>query len=528
MLLNLRIGTRLALGFGVVIATTVAAFVAALVLGMQSQAETVRLAREAQSRVAQVTTMRASQIQAVSSIRSAGLRSDSADANRDIADYRAAMKLVTDGEAAFAALRLTSAETAALERCKALRQQASALAEEAVKFAATFASEEVAKVLSTQYGPLQAQWAAGLAGLAQLQQQAADANEQVIAAQSRRTAVLLAALLAAVTLGTVIFAVAVTRSVTGPLRRAAAVAESVAGGDLSVEIQVEGKDEVSVLLSSLQLMTIQLAAMVHDVRESAGSINDASDEISAGTQDLSLRTENQATSLAHTTSVITELSQAVSRNSQNAESVRRLADRTGEFAVQGGVSMGQVVETMGGISESSKRVGEIIGVIDGIAFQTNILALNAAIEAARAGEQGRGFAVVAHEVRALAQRVSTASMEVRQLVIESSERVGSGAKLVGDLGLTMQELIIGVDEVRSLVKEISEASARQGAGIVDARASIETIDDATQANAAMVEQMAASAVSLTGQTQRLTDILARFRLGGDVALKAVDVTSFML
>jgi methyl-accepting chemotaxis protein len=528
MLLNLRIGTRLALGFGVVIATTVAAFVAAVVVGQQSQAETAASAREAQARVAQVTAMRARQLQAVSSIRSAGLRADSADANRDIAEYRAAMKQVTDGETAFAALPLGNAEKAALERCAALRLQASAFAEEAVKFAATFASEEVAKVLSTQYGPVQAQWAAELARLAQLQQQAAEVNELVIAAQSRRTALVLAGLLTAATLGTIIFAVGVTRSVTGPLQRAASVAESVAGGDLSVEIHVEGKDEVSVLLGSLQMMTIQLAAMVHDVRESAGSINDASDEISAGTQDLSLRTEKQASSLEHTAGVIAELSEAVTRNSQNAETVRQLADRTGDFAKQSGVSMGQVVDTMTGISASSKRVGEIIGVIDGIAFQTNILALNAAIEAARAGEQGRGFAVVANEVRALAHRVSVASKEVRQLVVDSTERVGSGAKLVGDLGLTMQDLILGVDEVRSLVKEISAASALQGEGIVQARGSIEKIDDATQANAAMVEQMAASAVSLTGQTQRLNDILARFRLGGDGATEAVDVASFML
>jgi methyl-accepting chemotaxis protein len=528
MLLNLRIGTRLALGFGVVIAITVAVFVAAVLLGLQSQAETVRSARDAQARVALVTTMRASQLQAVSSIRSAGLRTDSAEANRDIADYRAAMKQLTQGEAAFAALPLGSAEKAALDRCAALRLQASPFAEEAVKFAATFASEEVATLLSKQYGPVQAQWAAELQQLAQLQQDAADVNELRIAVQSRRTSLLLAILLTVATLGTALFAVAVTRSVTVPLKRAAAVAESVAGGDLSVEIRVEGKDEVSVLLGSLQMMTIQLAAMVHDVRESAGSINDASDEISAGTQDLSLRTEKQASSLEQTTGVIAELSQAVTRNSQNADTVRRLADRTGDFAAQGGVSMGHVVETMAGISASSKRVGEIIGVIDGIAFQTNILALNAAIEAARAGEQGRGFAVVAKEVRALAQRVSTASEEVRQLVAESTERVGSGAKLVGDLGLTMQDLIIGVDEVRGLVKEISAASALQGEGIVQARSSIEKIDDATQANAAMVEQMAASAVSLTGQTQRLNDILARFRLGGDAEPQAVDVASFML
>jgi methyl-accepting chemotaxis protein len=528
MLINLRIGTRLAIGFGGLITCTVLAFAAAVWFGMQGQAATAEIARGAQARVALVVAMQTQQLKAVSSIRSAGLQTDSADANRDIEGYRAAMKQLITDEEKFAAATLSAQEQATLARARTLREQAAGLAEEAVKFAATFASEEVAKVLSEHYAPVQEKWGAELSRLVALEEQRSAAEALAIAANGRHTALMLSALLAVATLAAAGFAIALTRSVTRPLQIATSAAERVAGGDLSVAIEIQGKDEVAELLGSLAMMSMQLSAMVQDVRQSADSINVASDELSTGNVDLSERTERQAGSLQQTALAVSALNLAVAQNERDSVAAREVAERTAGIAAQGGACMHDVAQTMQGISSSSKRIGEIIGVIDGIAFQTNILALNAAVEAARAGEQGRGFAVVATEVRALAQRVTTASREVRQLIADSTARVDAGARLVDNLGGTMQELIIGVDQVQSLMGAISAASAAQGQGIVRVTGSMQDIDGSTQANAAMVEQMTASTLSLTAQTQRLSEVLARFRLEGEPEAAPVAAESFML
>ncbi|MDO8376556.1 MAG: methyl-accepting chemotaxis protein, partial [Aquabacterium sp.] len=453
-----------------------------------------------------------SQLRLVSAVRNAGLQTDGGLVNAEVETYRKLLKSIKDKEAEFGRLELDADEKASLGKAATLRQQAEPVVDEAVNYTLAFAGEEAAKTLTGRFAPIQAQWAAELNTLTQLQRQRAAQSAQAIADRNDRRTLGLAALLAVMAAGAVVFAVLLTRSVTRPLRAAAALAARVAQGDLSARIEVEGNDEAAQLLRSLQTMTEQLAAMVQAVRESSEAIGHASSEISSGNLDLSVRTERTASSLQQTSALLELLIEIVASNAGHAQDAHTVVERTGQIAEQGGSAMGAVVGTMQGISDSSRRIADIIGVIDGIAFQTNILALNAAVEAARAGEQGRGFAVVASEVRALAHRVSAASAEVRTLIAESVERVDNGTRLVGQMGNTMTELVGGVTRVRTLIGDISAASKQQNERIREVNGSVREIDGTTQQNAALVEQVAAAAQSLTGQTQRLSGLVNRFRV----------------
>jgi methyl-accepting chemotaxis protein len=512
MLNRLNIGTRLAIGFGVVIFAAIAAFTIAALQGRQGQADIRESARMTQSRIDTVYAMKEAQLRLVSAIRSAGLQTDGGQLNNEVELYRKALKSVIDDEKAFGALPLDPTERELLDKASALRQQAEPVAEEAVGLAMAFAGEEAAKVLTGRFGPLQVRWAAELDSLAELQRKKATASADAITQKNDQRATFLAVLLLLVAIGGSLFAVALTRSVTRPLKMAANLAERVAQGDLSVRIDANGNDEAAQLLRALQSMTEQLSIMVQEVNESSRAINAASSEISSGNLDLSNRTESTAASLEETSASLTELTDMVVSNSSHANAVSDVAGRTASIAEQGGQAMEQVVDTMRLISDSSKRIADIIGVIDGIAFQTNILALNAAVEAARAGEQGRGFAVVASEVRALAQRVTSAASEVRTLISASVARVDDGARLVTGLGSTMQELIDGVSSVRQLIGEISSASVHQTDSIRQVSESVQSIGDTTQQNAALVEEVSAAAQSLTGQTERLGALVNRFQV----------------
>jgi methyl-accepting chemotaxis protein len=507
-----RIGTRLGFGFGVLITAATAAFVASAVIGVRGQDALRKVGDESEQRVAIVAALREQQLVAVSSIRSAGLQTDGAALNAEVDNYRRAVKALAEQEAAFAALSLTDEERSLLQQTQAVRAQAGAIADEAIRFAMAFAGDEAAKALSGKFSPLEQQWARQLVKLAELQSQRALAAKDGIAAANRDRVLMLALLLGVVILGSAAFAVALTRSVTRPLRDAAGVAARVAQGDLAVEIRPQGQDEAAELLRSLASMAGQLSTMVGAVREAAESIDNASREISQGNVDLSTRTEQQAGSVQQTSATLQALTGMVSHNASNAEAMREVAERTAEVAGQGGTAMTSVAQTMTRISDSSQRIADIIGTIDGIAFQTNILALNAAVEAARAGEQGRGFAVVASEVRTLAQRVTAAAAEVRQLIHESVERVDDGARQVHGLSDTMNQLLAGVAQVRTLVGDITAASSDQSRGIGQVNQSVQAIETTTQQNSALVEQVAAAAQSLSGQTERLTDLVRRFRV----------------
>ena len=305
------------------------------------------------------------------------------------------------------------------------------------------------------------------------------------------------------------------RGITRPLARAVGVAEMVAAGDLSVSIEpaaTTGRDETSQLMAALQRMNARLLHIVGDVRTGSDAIATASAEIASGNLDLSSRTEEQASALQQTAASMEELTSTVRHNADNARQASQLALSASALAVRGGRVVGEVVDTMGAIDVSSRKVVDIISVIDGIAFQTNILALNAAVEAARAGEQGRGFAVVAAEVRTLAQRSANAAKEIKTLIDDSVSKVGAGNRLVEEAGGVIREVVQGVRRVTDIVGEITSASQEQTTGLEQVNQAITQMDQVTQQNAALVEEAAAATASLESQAAQLVAAVAVFRL----------------
>jgi methyl-accepting chemotaxis protein len=311
----------------------------------------------------------------------------------------------------------------------------------------------------------------------------------------------------------VLAALLLSGAIVRPLQAAIRTADRIAAGDLSNEVQVRGRDETAELLRALAEMTRNLRQLVGEVAGGAHTVADTSQQIAQGNQDLSQRTEEQASTLEETASSMEELTSTVSLNAQNARQASQLAMGASDVARKGGQVVGQVVSTMAGISESSRKIGDIIGVIDGIAFQTNILALNAAVEAARAGEQGRGFAVVATEVRNLAQRSAAAAKEIKALIGESVDKVDAGGRLVDAAGKTMEEIVSSVKKVSDLVAEIAAASEEQDAGIRQVNTAVTQMDQVVQQNASLVEEAAAATESMKSQAASLLQMVARFNLG---------------
>ncbi|MFN3888658.1 MAG: methyl-accepting chemotaxis protein [Aquabacterium sp.] len=301
-------------------------------------------------------------------------------------------------------------------------------------------------------------------------------------------------------------------AITAPLAQAVSVADGIAAGKLHQAIPTDGGDETAALMRALQSMQAALRAMVAEVRSSADSISVASSQIASGNMDLSSRTENTASSLQETASSVEELTANVRQSAEAAGMANELAQGAARAAERGGQIVGEVVTNMGAIDATSRRINDIIGVIDGIAFQTNILALNAAVEAARAGEQGRGFAVVAAEVRSLAQRSATAAREIKQLITTSGETVASGTRLVEEAGAAMQEIQTSVRKVFETITEISRAASEQSTGIGQVNQAVAGLDQMTQQNAALVEESAAAASSLEEQAQKLTRSMATFQI----------------
>ena len=356
-----------------------------------------------------------------------------------------------------------------------------------------------------------------IAKLLAIQQESMKAGTDEIQSAGQQARMLSIAVAAVALLLGVGLAWRIARSVAKPLRDAVGAAEAAASGDLTVSFRSDSRDEVGRLLHSLEKMRENLTRVIAQIRVASESVSSASSEIAAGNADLAQRTSAQAGSVEQTASSMEELTSTVKQNAENAKQANQLASSASGVAVRGGKVVGEVVATMNGINDSSKRIADIISVIDGIAFQTNILALNAAVEAARAGEQGRGFAVVAAEVRSLAQRSAAAAKEIKDLIQDSVHKTEAGAALVTRAGSTMDEVVSSVKRVTDIMAEITAATVEQSSGIELVNQAIARMDTATQQNAALVEEEAAATQSLDEQARRLAEAVAAFRLAGAAA-----------
>ncbi|MFL6673843.1 MAG: methyl-accepting chemotaxis protein [Massilia sp.] len=367
-------------------------------------------------------------------------------------------------------------------------------------------------MVESKLQPLLANYNQAVLALAERQRQEFEQAQSVVNATVESGKMLLAAVGAvALALGALL-AWLLTRSITRPLRQAVEVARAVADGDLGAQVQVSSRDETGQLMAALNTMTGNLNQLVARVRTGTETIATAATQVAAGNQDLSSRTEEQASSLEETASSMEQLTSAVQQNAENAQLGNRLAVSASDIAQKGGAVVAQVVDTMGAIDESARKIVDIIAVIDGIAFQTNILALNAAVEAARAGEQGRGFAVVAGEVRTLAQRSAAAAKEIKGLIDDSVDKVGAGTRLVEQAGTTMKDVVDSVRQVTGIMAEIAAASQEQGDGIEQVNQAVSQMDQVTQQNAALVEQAAAATESMQDQARSLAEVISVFRL----------------
>lgn len=367
-----------------------------------------------------------------------------------------------------------------------------------------FFEKDMASYLSTYVGSVD--------DLIAYQRRLVGGNVQQLQADNRTGMMLVAGVAGLAILAGIVFAWLITRSIVGPLRRAVGLAQTVSSRDLTAVIEVRGRDETGQLLRALKQMNENLTGVVQEVRGGAEAIAGASSQIAAGNTDLSSRTEEQASSLAETAATMEELTTTVRQNADNAQQASHLAETAADVAVKGGDVVSRVVQSMAAIDDSARKVADIIGVIDSIAFQTNILALNAAVEAARAGEQGRGFAVVATEVRALAQRSASAAKEIKGLIDLSVSTTAEGNTLAAEAGAAMAETVSSIQRVTDIVGEISAASREQTIGIEQINVALSQMDQVTQQNAALVEEASAASDSLREQAAGLADLMATFKL----------------
>ena len=421
----------------------------------------------------------------------------------------------------------TDVQLRLLKEIKDVASTAEPYIAKALAFEMEKSNDEAYKILRNEYRPIQKKWWDQINAFIndeedQNRAAAALAEEEYTSA---RNIILLFGALALVVgvTGAWLIVHSLLKQLGGEPRYAVQIAEKIAAGDLSMEIRVDHGDEHS-LMFAMSAMRKGLSEIVGMVRTGTETIASASKQIASGNMDLSSRSEQQAGSLEETASSMEELTSTVKQNSESARQANQLARSASDVAVKGGAVVSEVVQTMGSINESSRKIVDIIAVIDGIAFQTNILALNAAVEAARAGEQGRGFAVVASEVRNLAQRSASAAREIKNLIDDSVNKVATGAKLVDQAGATMEEIVSSIHKVTGIMSEIMLATQEQTAGIEQINEAIVQMDDVTQQNAALVEEAAAAASALQNQADNLSELVSTFQLAGNHRSSAVSTS----
>ncbi|GAB3410236.1 methyl-accepting chemotaxis protein [Massilia agilis] len=517
---NLQIGTRLALGF-------------ALILGLSIVSTTYALLN-ARSSVASMRQMMADPIVTerlaadmktliMSGVWRTAMVAGSTDTNLGVTFAKAIADGARDGSAVMKKIQsrlVTDEEKSVFAALNETRNKYQAAKNAVIDAKKAGKLEEADRLYKEVFTPATDAYKAGVEEMLKLERRISDDMADRIEAATERDTMLCILLGALMLAFGGVCAFLLARSITRPLASAVKVSQAVASGDLTTVFTAQPKDEVGDLMRALQQMNDGLAKLVGEVQAGTHAIAGASGEIASGNLDLSARTEQQASALEETASSMEELTATVRHNADNAGQANQLAQAASTVAGRGGEIVGKVVDTMGSIDASSRKIVDIIGVIDGIAFQTNILALNAAVEAARAGEQGRGFAVVASEVRNLAQRSAAAAKEIKTLIGDSVEQVNQGTELVQRAGATIKEVVDSVARVTDIMAEITAASREQSAGIDQVNEAITHMDRATQENAALVEEAAAAAASMQEQSARLAAAASRFRLGAGQSVPA--------
>ena len=511
---NIKIGTRLALGFGLVLLFATGLLVLGLLRMSQLQGSTDYIFNNKVAALNAATDMREQGRALALVLRKMTAPTDVAEAERETKRLVTTMDTYSKSEAL--AKTLIEGDNGKKTLANALSQKDAVMT--IVGKIKSFVGEgnyfDAASLLQTEFNAPHEKWMVALTELAQQQHEAM--KQTFDESQSNYKS----AMMGMVIIGIVILVLGstaawiITRTISQPIKSAGQAADYIASGDLSHDIEINSSDEVGALLQSLKLMQTNLVNTVTQIKQGTETITVASQEIASGNADLSSRTESQASSLEETASSMEELTSTVKQNADNARQANQLVVSASSVAVKGGAVVGQVVDTMGSIKESSRKIVDIIGVIDGIAFQTNILALNAAVEAARAGEQGRGFAVVASEVRNLAQRSAGAAKEIKMLIGDSVDKVDQGSKLVDEAGKTMDEIVTSVQHVADIMSEITAASQEQSSGIEQVNLAITQMDEMTQQNAALVEQAAAAAESMEEQAVALAQTVSVFKMSG--------------
>jgi len=507
---NLKIGTRLGIAFTLLITAALAIALFARVSLGNVKAELDLLVDDRAAKVAQLNDVIDNVNEIAISVRNIAMTTDGAvntAESKEIAELRQKNnKIIEDLERS-----ITSDKGKALLKASAEARVAYIPAvDKVVALGTANKNEEAIAFLFKELRPAQHTYMGSLDALVSFQEELMKASaEQTEASVSRAGMLMLVVALVAAASGAAL-AWSITRSIVNPIRQAVQVAETVAAGDLRSRIHTTSRDETGQLLAALARMNESLVKIVGQVRSNSDSVATASSQIAQGNADLSQRTEEQASNLQQTAASMEELTATVKQNADTARQASQLATGASTVAAEGGGVVREVVSTMEAISESSRKIADIISVIDGIAFQTNILALNAAVEAARAGEQGRGFAVVASEVRSLAQRSAEAAKEIKSLIGASVEKVEAGSTLVGQAGRTMDDVVSQVQRVSDLIAEISAAANEQTTGIAQVSDAVTQLDQVTQQNAALVEESAAAADSLRHQAAQLAQTVSVF------------------
>ena len=519
-LANLNIGKRLALGYGVICAMLVLMIVMSNAMLGRINAGTDEIVHGRMPRIELTNRMQAEVNDIAIALRNMLLSSDAADHARQVDAIMTSRKAIDD---ILVQMNDALANVKAVELLEQMSKEAALYKtgqDAMIKHIAAGDTEAAHALLSDDLRPLLRRLKQATGEQIALQNEIANQAALEAEATYRSTSMLMWGLGGAALALAALVAWWITRSITQPLGRALEVANTVAAGDLTSRIEVTTRDETGQLLQALNTMNESLARTVGTVRVGTDTIAVAAGQVAVGSQDLSSRTEQQASALEEAASSMEELTSTVRQNADNARQANVLADAASNVAARGGAVIAQVVGTMDAINASSSKINDIIGVIDGIAFQTNILALNAAVEAARAGEQGRGFAVVASEVRNLAQRSAAAAKEIKGLIGDSSGKVADGSRLVAEAGATMVEIVDSVRRVTDIMGEISSASLEQTEGIEQINVAVAQMDEGTQQNAALVEEAAAAAAALREQSTRLAQAVAVFRIDGEQMLAA--------